>query len=261
MFGQTVADANANQEAWIKGFKDGETRIRICQEVPTWIKYLQHFSDEAFYFPCKKTADCVGCLYPQELDDQGRPKMSAQYAFNAMDEKGNLNIYRLGTKAFKILQSRYQRIGTVMDRDYVIVRSGKGFDTTYVPEPGERFDATIPEQLIDIQNALALKYEEARAATMAAKEKEALEAQEAANNASVPEVKVQEAAPLKTVTDEDRKAAEKAIEDSLGGSQFDDMGTPEIKQFLTDRKVEIPPRAGRAALIKIAEESKDLAPF
>ena len=264
-FGQTVADSNSNSEAWIKGFKDGVTRIRIVQELPTWIKYQQHFSKVAFYFPCSKDKDCVGCLYPDELNDEGEPKKSYQYAFNALDEKGNKNIYRLGTNAFKILQSRHQRLGTLTDRDHNIVRSGKGFDTTYIPEPGDKYEVDLPEELIDIQNALALKYEEAREATLKAIEAEKQEAAlAAAEGVATPTeglAEPKEAGPLRTAGKKAEDEAQASVESGENAVDFEDMSTGDIKDWLAARKVDIPSRAARAALIKLAETNRGTPPF
>ena len=54
---------------------------------------------------------------------------------------------------------RYERYQTIMDRDYEIMRSGKGLDTTYdvTPEPASEFDSSKYTK-IDLLDILQTAY-------------------------------------------------------------------------------------------------------
>lgn len=135
-------DRSEDDEVWIKGFKDGETRVRFLQPTDQWSTYAEHYNEDTKTgFPCTEDKEtCVGCTDESEKTR----KRSRRYAVNALDEQGRLNVYRLGTKLHRTLQGREQRLGTIMDRDYTIVRSGKGLDTQYDVDPEKKYRLDRP---------------------------------------------------------------------------------------------------------------------
>lgn len=290
--GQTTDEYAASfGEVWIKGFKEGATRIRFCQEPeaspdhperPPFVTWVQHYNRAlGGYFPCSKKEDCVGCNHPEERTRE----LQRQYYFNALDENGRLNVYRLGVKAYKILKDRYQRIGTIMDRDFTIIRTGDGLDTVYVPEPGDKYDLELPTELHNIKAVLGAKYLEAQqlwreeqeadaaeaavvdsaakpAKAAAPKEAPAKPAEEAsATAAPAPAKKAAAKAPIKAVkkaapakpAKEEIAAATAAVDADLADKlSFEDMSTPDLVKYLTG-KVEFGPRTPRSKLIEMAE--------
>ena len=265
LFSQTVEEYQAGGgDVWIKGIKDGVTRIRIVDEIPQWTRYLQHYSTVGGYVPCarlvNKAAPCVGCEDPDESDD-GPRKISVQYAFNAIDENGRVGVYKLGGKAYKLVKSRYDRLGTITDRDHNIVREGKGFDTTYIPEPGEKYEVEIPEKH-DVASIIAAKYKEAETLTKRAWEQEKTEAAAAEQDAAVPFAKEESVMITEDVlknkpgymgvvdADEAQSVAKVVTGSDL--PDFDDMGNSEIKKWLESRNVEVPPRPSRSKLMELA---------
>lgn len=148
-----------DDEVWIKGFKDGMTTIRIPPEPKTvkWTTYREHYDEGMGYFPCCEAKDCVGCT---DTNPKVRDR-SRRYAINALDSEGRVQVYKIGSRLYRTLQGREQRLGTLSDRDYIIVRTGQKLETNYDVDPGEKYDIDWPEpdELHDIMAVLGAKYE------------------------------------------------------------------------------------------------------
>lgn len=147
-----------DDEVWIKGFKDGMTTIRIPPEPKTtkWTTYREHYDEGMGYFPCSEAKDCVGCT-------DANPKVrdrSRRYAINALDSEGRVQVYKIGSRLYRTLQGREQRLGTLSDRDYIIIRTGQKLETNYDVDPGEKYEIDWPEadELHDIMEVLGAKY-------------------------------------------------------------------------------------------------------
>lgn len=132
--------AEMDDDLWLKGFKEGETKVRPWpMPVNDWTSYREHY-DGALrrYFPCSEEPDCVGCTSGIERTSARTRK----WIMPALDKDGRLQYYKVGGKLYGQLQRREQRTEakTVADRDFIIVRTGSGFsDTEYDLEPGERY--------------------------------------------------------------------------------------------------------------------------
>lgn len=150
-------------DVWIKNFRDGETRVRILQSTARWTTYAEHYSEDIGFFPCTEERDCVGCN-----DDSERVrKLSRRYAFNAIDENGRVNVYKVGTKLHRTFEGREQRDpnGTIVDRDFLVIRSGKGLETSYDLDPLERYPLeNMPEGLHNVPLLVFDKYDHAHRA-------------------------------------------------------------------------------------------------
>lgn len=93
---------------------------------PGWYKYREHWTDEFKKFPCLGAAnDCPGC----EEGDRG----SLRWLAAALDIVTNKVITIMLPQMLVVaLQNRYKKHGTIMDRDYELVRStGANDRTTY----------------------------------------------------------------------------------------------------------------------------------
>lgn len=167
-FGKTAAEwqqereEGGDDEVWIKGFKDGETRIRIMQEPDTMVTYREHFSEGPLgYFPCSEEYDCVGC----RTNDSKLKQRTRKFAFRGLNDRGQQQVYKIGSRLHRTMSTKQQRIGTVMDRDYLIIRTGKEFNEIgYDMEAaGEKYavDPIPADELYDIGKILSEKYEQA----------------------------------------------------------------------------------------------------
>jgi hypothetical protein len=103
---------------------DGRT-VRFLTEPDKWFKFYEHY-DEAReddrYFPC--TEDCVGC-------DEGLDT-SKRWLANALDTSENRVIPQvLPASLVGNLMKKYDKFGTIMDRDYELTKEGSGMGTEY----------------------------------------------------------------------------------------------------------------------------------
>lgn len=241
-----------NGEVWIKGFKAGQTRFRIVQPVTTtpeqqgWHFYYEHYKSGIGYFGCTEDHNCRGCSDPDPKVQQ----RNKRYAFNAIDESGRLSVFKVGPSVYKVMKSREQRLDTIMDRDYTIVKSGSGLDTMYEVEAGDRYPVDIPEDLHDIGQLLVDK--------IVNEVIPAYDGIEPSNDEG------NEDGPVLDRSPSDEAQASKAVDENLeksgftGHPDFEDMATSDIVQWLVDHKVEVAQRTPRTKLIKMA---KDTPPF
>lgn len=254
--------ASMQDDVWIKGFKPGETRVRILQ--PTrgkdgFTTYREHYKKEAGGgFPCGEDFDLfcpAESKHGLETDKQvqDRPR---RYAFNALDEKGRLNLYKAGVKLFKKLQGHEQRKGSITDADYTIVRTGEKLETDYDPERGDKYPIDEVPELYDIPEILGQKYAAALSYYHVDEKGNTLDDQ-----APEPEV-TQEPEATATVT---RIGVVKEETPDAGGfdvesneQAFDELTTPQVREWLRHRSVEFPNAEPRPRLIKRASE---WAPF
>ena len=284
-FGSTAAEyvpSEAEGEIWIRRFRDPSTQIRICPTsrvvetgekagqtvhgTEAWWSAREHFDDGIGAFPCTEDSDCVGCSDPSPKVQ----KRTRTYYVNALDSRGELRIYKLGSNLFKLFQGREQRmlaqdpdnLQPLSDRDYIINRMGKGLNTTYDPEAGEKYEVDFPEERFDAEEILAERYDAA----------------EAAYNGEEPPPRAKEAAaededvqdtPTRIQTARTTPKAEPAARAEQNGGlpkqptdeQIEDAETPAIKKWLDDRNVEYPSRAPRVRLVNMAKEEAAKPPY
>lgn len=103
---------------------DGRT-VRFLTEPDKWFKFYEHY-DESLeddrYFPC--TEDCRGC-------DEGIDQ-SKRWLANALDTSENRVIPQvLPASLVSNLMKKYDKFGTIMDRDYELTKDGSGMSTEY----------------------------------------------------------------------------------------------------------------------------------
>lgn len=139
-------------EVWIRGFKEGVRRLRILDPTSDWWAYREHFGGkELGYYPCLEDPACIG---DNALSERER-NTSRKYAFNAMDENGRVNVYKLGGRLRKKFKMAEQRHGAdvLARRDVDIIRSGSGFgDTEYDYDWGEEYELEDPPDEADKHN-------------------------------------------------------------------------------------------------------------
>ncbi len=105
--------------------EDGLT-VRFLTEPDEWVEFFEHYDDVRKFYPC--TDDCEGCR------DGSKP--SKRYLTNAVDTtEGKVVPLLLAKSAASQVIKKFDRFNTILDRDYIIVREGTGFDTEYDVTP------------------------------------------------------------------------------------------------------------------------------
>ena len=289
-FGTAAADyvpSENDGEIWIRRFKDPSTQIRICPAADVsesgdklfgtaaWPTAREHYDDGAGSFPCTEDDTCVGCNDTSERVQ----KRTRTYYINALDSKGVLRVFKLGSVLYKTFQGREQRmlaqdptnLQPLSDRDYIINRMGKKLETTYDPEAGDKYPVDFPEEMHDIYQILEDRYDSA-AAVYNGDEPVVRKRAEAEPEADEPEEKPaakKTAAPAKKAaakraepepeSEPDEPAAE--IPKTPSEEWFDDADTAEIKGYLDRENVEYPARAPRSRLVRMAKEKAAEPPY
>lgn len=164
-FGQS-ADEAANDtrgsgSAYMKYFKDGDTVIRLLDEPSAWLYWWDHFDPSGFSYPCTNERDtCPGCTSPSEKVKRASRKIS----FHVL-EGDFINVYKVPPVLADKFKLRFERTGTVTDRDYMVTRyktgSGDKKKTEYDLEasPPDHKDLSKYE-LQDMEEMLAQQYDE-----------------------------------------------------------------------------------------------------
>lgn len=163
-FGTKKKDAPEQNDAggmYLRTFKDGETVVRFLEETDDWIVFREHYLNGKS-FPCTGDRDsCPGCTHP----DESVQKAGRKYATNAWLPKQNAVLpFRIPISLAKSLFTRSEKNdGTITNRDYVIMRSGKGLDTEYDVDSDDKYAvdvASLLKQGVDIQEVLQASYDE-----------------------------------------------------------------------------------------------------
>ena len=164
-FGQKEKFSDNDGDIWIKGFKDGDSVWRFLEEPPDWHKYFEHYDPETTlignkkpgaFFGCalRSLGSCKGCEHPAERV----AKAGVKWAVNALDAGGKLQLLKVGAQIKKPMVNRQQRLNTIVDRDFVVNRSGSGLETEYVTDPQERSERTHEGALHDAGEIIAKTY-------------------------------------------------------------------------------------------------------
>jgi hypothetical protein len=110
---------------FIRYLKDGDTTFRLLQEPDDWTYYWEHFSPMGFSFPCSNEDDCYGCV----SDNEKMKKAQRRIAFNVIQGYNGtdyVNVFKVGSTVADKLKNRFNRFGTVTDRDYTVTRIKTG---------------------------------------------------------------------------------------------------------------------------------------
>lgn len=289
-FGQAASDyvPSEDGDVWMRTFKQPMTLIRICPAervnergekvygADAWPTEREHYVDNLGSFPCSQRfgMECPGCNDPSEKVRSKR----RQYYINALDDQGELRVFKFGVKLFQTLQARQERAiarnpdnkQPLSDLDYMINRmktGSKSTDVAYDPEPGDKYEVEWPTELHDIdqllkeQYAAALEYyagEDGGQPTPAADDD--TNDDQGAEKAPASRIPAKKAAAAPAKESEPEKSAPEAEAKSDPADKYGPLGaTPseadiedatsaDLKQFLTGRGVEFPQRAARSRL-------------
>ena len=151
-FGVRKADAPPIGDGmYLAGFKDGDTLVRPMEEVEDWLQYFQHFYNKQS-FPC--TGDRMTCPACSS-DEDDLKKRSVRYAtYMYFVEKKYVAAVSVPKTLADKFTNRFEREGTVTNRDYLIMRSGKGFDTSYDLEREDKYEVDMKELHEKIPNTI-----------------------------------------------------------------------------------------------------------
>lgn len=164
-FGQKKKDAPeevSSDGMYLRNFKDGEVTVRFLEECDEWIVFREHYTAERKSFPCTGDRDsCPGCT----SDDDQVARSSRKYATNIWLPKNNMVLpFRIPITLAKRLFARAERNdGTITNRDYVVMRSGKGLEVEYDVEADDKYTVDLKPLLAqakDIQEILQSSYDE-----------------------------------------------------------------------------------------------------
>lgn len=155
-FGKRKADAPPRGTGnYLRRFPKGETKVRFIDEPDDWIEYWEHFTPDRKGFPCTEERDtCPGCTSSNEAVR----KASRKYAANVhLVKTGQVLPHIIPVSLADRFSTRAERNdGTLLTRDYVVIRSGDGFDTEYDVDQEDKYEvdfkALRAKAEIDIQD-------------------------------------------------------------------------------------------------------------
>lgn len=162
-FGQRKAEAPPLMEGsgnYLRAFKDGDTIVRFIEETDDWIVFREHYTTDRKSFPCTEDRDtCPGCT----SDNESVQRATRKYATNVWLPKVDQVLpFRIPMSLAKRVFSRAERNeGIITNRDYVIMRSGKGMDTEYDIEADDKYTVDLKDlrsKGMDVQEILAESY-------------------------------------------------------------------------------------------------------
>lgn len=137
-----------------KGFikfipKNGSMNVRFIQEPEEWVNYVEHYDQVARKsFPCNGEANCPGCVSGE--------RKSSRYLANVVDRDDSERVVplQMPKDLANRLVVKYEKWGTLTDRDIELSRSGEGLDTVYDLDPSvpdrRRIDKYQPLDLLQV---------------------------------------------------------------------------------------------------------------
>lgn len=153
-FGQRKADAPdepSGDGLYLRTFKDGDTKVRFLEETDNWIVFREHYNKERRAYPCTEDkSTCPGCT----SEDEDESRSTRKYATLLHVSKGNyVAPFRIPMSLARRMFARAERNdGVITDRDYVIMRSGKGLETDYDVDPDDKYEVNVKALAKDAQN-------------------------------------------------------------------------------------------------------------
>lgn len=236
-------------DIWIKGFKTGETKVHFLHPITKAVTYREHYDGAVRKFvPCLETPECKACQSPNERTR----KRQRRYAFNALNDKGMVNVFKIGKKFYDRLVRIEQR-GKLLGYDYTVVRVGSSMeDTDYDAEIGDKNDIdTDGLELYDLKKVLGdhyLGYLEA----LAGDENE--DSDGPAGDAVTGQDK-----PKKT-WDDPFEDGTTTLDGEAKGEVYDPSDPPEdwpgsrLKEYCDKHDIEYPLKATKSTLIPLVEQ-------
>lgn len=148
----------------IWGFQEGSTVIRLLDDLDDWTMYWEHYdANKKKFLPC--TGDrqrCPGCT--QDLNSSQRWLANAYVVDTDTKQKpGYVNLYKVPKSLMSKVMRHYDRIGTLQDHDFEVIRDGNGKDTEYDLERQDKADfdfAKYEGSMLDHEEALQAAWDD-----------------------------------------------------------------------------------------------------
>lgn len=231
---------------YLRSFKEGSTQVRFLEEPDDWTAYREHFNKERRAFPCTGDRNtCPGCT----SDDEEISRSSRKYATHVKVIKGDyVAPYKIPVSLAKRMFARAERNdGTITDRDYLIVRTGKGLDTDYDVDPGDKYavnTSVLLKDAPDIEEIFTSMFEEN---APGAKQDEV----KAKANAKVDKDFEEEAFPS--------EPADEAGDTVIDEDALFDMNLADLLELARRNKIDVPDNPRKSSLIRLIVESSEAA--
>lgn len=139
-FGTKKKDAavSSGNGIWLRNFQRGETTVRFIDEPEDWIVFKEHYNSDKHWFPCSSEVTCPGC----SSDDEQQRRKSTKYATNLyLVKSGEVRPFKIPISLANALERRAERNGgTICNRDYAILKSGSGLETSYDVDQEAKYD-------------------------------------------------------------------------------------------------------------------------
>lgn len=139
---QKSLDSGGGDRAYIQYIgQDEEKLVRFLTEPDEWFRYYEHYDPVLKFFPCTGD-DCVGC--DSEVEKTARA--SQRYLANVLvvDDNRVVPMKMAKDLANRVL-NKFERYGTLLERDFILSRTGTGRDTAY------DVDAEAPSE-VDVES-------------------------------------------------------------------------------------------------------------
>jgi len=257
-FGQRKEEAPevGGDGLYLRNFKDGDTTVRFLEEVNDWIEFREHYTRDRRSFPCTREEDCPGCT----SDDDEVKQTSRKYAVNLQVVRGNGSYvapHRIPVGVMKKMETRSERNeGTILSRDFIIMRSGKSFDTEYDVEADDKYEVNIKalrKEGLDIEEVLQAAFDE----NAPGQGKPSRFEKDDEGDEVVPR------SARKPKVEEDEFPSEAEVQsDSADDSDVEidedelfDMTIPQLKGLAAKAKIDVPAGAKKSVIIKLLMES------
>lgn len=162
-FGQRSADApDTSTGNYLRNFKKGENLVRWLEEIDDWTVFWEHYKNKKG-FPCTGNQDtCPGCTHPDEDVAKASKKYATYARFVKADKVFPVRIPV--TLRDRMVVRSERNNGSVLTRDYIVIKTGSGFDTEYDVDQDEKYEVETADLIgkspCTVQEALADHYVE-----------------------------------------------------------------------------------------------------
>lgn len=150
---KSLQGAASNGDYFLRIAADSEITVRFMTEPDGWKEAWLHYDSE------RKTNRSVICVEDvcEYCADGDRPR-KAWFAAVLDVDNGAVRVLQMGTNVVEGVNKRYERYKTLLDRDYIITRTGAGLnDTSYDVDSGDRHKRNMKmylEEMPDIVEML-----------------------------------------------------------------------------------------------------------
>lgn len=165
--------SSGGNAGWLRGIKAGkDLRVRFLQDPTDWLEFAEHYSRGTGFFPCTGSdGDCGGCTSEDDQLQKASTKYIAQVLIQHEDgakDVGQVKALKIPRTLANRLMARAERnAGTLLNRDYTIIRSGQGLDTEYDVETEDKSGIDLSKyQFVDVDAILEQQHRENAPAPM-----------------------------------------------------------------------------------------------